>query len=175
MWSNNANRTVQREFADKLTKEIKMVLGEDVDIKRVAGGLRVASGSRTGFGTTLDVLLGSGGIYASIQGDFTTAAGSALAAIISSATIQNPKVAARIAQTFGASEEVADKISDNIKTLKKAVEAKGLSVEGLSAGAALTFLAGGDIDSEPTEEKPTMTQLLSRAQQERSRANQPVQ
>ena len=175
MWSNNANRTVQREFADKLTKEIKTVLGEDVDIKRVAGGLRVASGSRTGFGTTLDVLLGSGGIYASIQGDFTTAAGSALAAIISSATIQNPKVAARIAQTFGASEEVADKISDNIKTLKKAVEAKGLSVEGLSAGAALTFLAGGDIDSEPTEEKPTMTQLLSRAQQERSRANQPVQ
>jgi len=176
MWSNNANRTVQRDFADKLTKEIKTVLGEDVDIKRVAGGLRVASGDRARFGNQMDVLIASGGgIMAGITGDVTTAIGPIFLSLLSSATVQNPKVAAGIARTLGASEEIADKIASNVNKIKKAVEAKGLSVEGLSAGAALTFLAGGDIDNEPTEKKPTMTQLLSRAQQERSRANQPAQ
>ena len=172
MWSPNANRSVQREFADKLSAEIRDVLGEKVDIKRVAGGLRVKSGSRSGFGTTLDVLLGGGGIMAGFHGDLGTMAGSMLAAIVSSATIQNPRFAASIAKTFGATEEVADEIARRVRMIKKGVEAKGLSVEGLSVAAGLSAIAGGSMAE---DEQPTMTQLLSRAQQNRSRANQPAQ
>lgn len=142
LWSPNANRTVQREFVDKLSVDIKNQLGEDFDIKRVAGGLRVASGTRTRFGTTLDMLLSGNGLMAGFQGDIGTAAASIFGAILSAATVQNPRVAAGIARTFGASEGVVDEIRRRTQTIKDAANKAGINSENLSIGSALTIMGG---------------------------------
>jgi hypothetical protein len=123
IYGPQSTRKVQAEFVDKLSKMVEEELGEKVDFKRLAGGVRVA-GDRRGFWRITDPIgLGPGMLGFAATGEVTTAMGlqflSVVGKVIGAATIQQPRVAMQIAKSFGMSRNVVKQIGERAEEARQ--------------------------------------------------------
>lgn len=130
VYAPNANRRVQGKFIDDLSKMINDELGVKTNIKRLAGGIRVAQESRGFLRPITDVGVPSTSLLAGMYSE-NIGVGVAVGVlgivgkIIAAGTVQQPRVAMQIAKGFGMTQNVVDEIGRRITKAKKWINSKG--------------------------------------------------
>ena len=171
--TNLLNDRDNLDMRRRLVGELEDVTGKP--LKAQVAGIRTSEAFPTGIRATMTS--GIGGVMAGVGGALVSPWMSA--PFLLALPFTSPKLMGNMVSALGQSVSVGKikAIEEAIAQVHKALP-PGMATDSMTLGMVLSQLEQRAINptqSDVSPQQPTMTQLLSRAQQNRSRANQPAQ